>query len=238
VGRLRDDREVALDAPAEQHLRRCAAEALRDPSDGVVGQKAAGAEWAVRVEHDVVLLACVEERLAIGVRVELHLVYRGRDVRSREHLRQLGRIEVGDADRSRIAALSSLLHPRPRPRRPALRPMDDVQIDVVDAEELQAPLDRRDRIPVPGIELRGDEHLVTRDAAGAQALADALFVAVCLRRVDVPIAELERPANGVHARAAVRDLPHAESEQRNRVAVGEWTRLGVLLRSVHEPLQG
>ena len=81
-----------------------------------------------------------------------------------------------------------------------------------------------DRIAARGTELRRYEHLVARDPALAQSLPDAFLVAVCLGRVDVSIPELERPADGVHALGAVRDLPHAEAEQRDRVAVRECAR--------------
>ena len=56
---------------------------------------------------------------------------------------------------------------------------------------------------VDRIELRGDEDLVARHAAVAQGAADARLVAVGLRGVDVAVAELERPANGVLALGAV-----------------------------------
>ena len=55
------------------------------------------------------------------------------------------------------------------------------------------------------------------------ALPDALLVAVGLGGVDVAVAELERPADGVLALGAVGDLPDAESERRHLVAVGELT---------------
>ena len=75
-----------------------------------------------------------------------------------------------------------------------------------------------------GVELGRDEDLVAGDPALAQALSDAFFVAVGLGRVDVPIAELERPADGVHAVGPVRNLPHAETQERDRVAVRECAR--------------
>src|SRR5262245_3522812 len=104
----------------------------------------------------------------------------GATVADCQQLPKLAAVEVGDTDRSRISELACPLHPGPRPRRAALGPMDDVEIDVDEAETLEAPLDLRDGISERGMELRGDEHLVPRDAALAQALTDALLVAVRL----------------------------------------------------------
>ena len=99
--------------------------------------------------------------------------------------------------------------------------MDDVQIDVVDPEPLQAPLDFRNRVLPCGRELGGEEHLLARDTALAQPLPHAFLVAVRLRRVDVPVPELERPADGAHALGAVRHSPDTEADQRDLVAVRE-----------------
>ena len=89
----------------------------------------------------------------------------------REQLLELGDAEVGDADRARVPALAGALHPRPRPGRPALRPVDDVEVDRLDARAARGSARasatgsrRRD-------ELRRDEHLLARDAAVAQCPA-------------------------------------------------------------------
>ena len=66
--------------------------------------------------------------------------------------------------------------------------MDDVQVDAVDPEPLKAPLELCDRVSPCGMELGGDEHVIARDAAFAQPLADALLVAVGLGGVDVAVA--------------------------------------------------
>ena len=61
------------------------------------------------------------------------------------------------------------------------------------------------------------------DAAVAKRLADALLVAVGLGGVDVAVAELQRPADGVLALGPVGHLPDAEPERRHLVAIGELT---------------
>src|SRR5436305_12627770 len=114
--------------------------------------------------------------------------------------------------------LTRSLHPGPRPGRAALGPVDDVQIDVVDPESLQAAFDLPNRVLPRRKELGGDEDLLARDTALAQPLSDAFLVAVGLCRIDVSVPDLERPADGVRAFAAARHLPDAKAEQRALVA--------------------
>ena len=71
-------------------------------------------------------------------RVELDLVDDRRHGRVGNDLIELVWVEVRHADRSGVAALASGLHPGPGPGRPTFRPVNDVQVDVVDAEPLDA----------------------------------------------------------------------------------------------------
>ena len=103
------------------------------------------------------------------------------------------------------------LHARPRPGRSTLRPVYEVEVDLVESEPAQALLCFGLRILRPWIELGRDEDLLARQAAGAQGLADGLFVAVGLRRVDVTVAELERPAHRFLGLLAGPNLPDAET---------------------------
>src|SRR4051812_5315038 len=178
---------------------------------------APGAESAVRLEHDAPPAALLEERPAVLERAELCLVDDGRGARRGRELLELVDAEVRDPDRSRAAELARSLHSRPGPRGTTLRPVDDVEVDLVDAEPPQAVLRRGRRVLVPRIELGGEEDLLARHAALAKPLADALLVAVRLRGVDVPVAELECPPHGVHALGPVGHLPDAEPEHRDPV---------------------
>ena len=99
--------------------------------------------------------------------------------------------------------------------------MDDVQVDLLDAEPFQAPLRLGLRVLPRRIELGGDENLLARHAAVAKGAADARLVAVCLGGVYMAVAELQRPADRVLGLGPVRDLPHAEAENRDLVAVCE-----------------
>jgi hypothetical protein len=99
--------------------------------------------------------------------------------------------------------------------------VDEVEVDVVDVELLDAVRNLSEGVAAPWVELCRDEHLVARDAALAQRLAHARLVAVRLRGVDVAVTQLECRADGVHARWSVRHLPHPEPEQWHRCSVGE-----------------
>src|SRR5204863_2589059 len=101
--------------------------------DRRVGKVSAGPERAVRLEGDVVLLAGLEHRSPVLEGAELHLVDHWRDGGDGEQRLQFADVEVGDADRAGVAQLARPFHARPGPGGTALRPVDDVQVDVVDA---------------------------------------------------------------------------------------------------------
>src|SRR5579864_2155480 len=125
---------------------------------------------AVGLERNPAPATRLEQSLAVLVGAELDLVNHGHNRCARKHLLQLAGVEVGDTDRARIAKLARLLHPGPRPGRAARWPVDDVEVDVVDAETLQAPFDLCNRVRPRRKELRGDEHVLARNAALAQTL--------------------------------------------------------------------
>ncbi|MBT2245615.1 hypothetical protein JQK15_19010 [Sphingobium sp. BHU LFT2] len=99
--------------------------------------------------------------------------------------------------------------------------MDEHEVDVIEAQRLQRAVD-----PLPGIgvalafgdELGGDEYLVARHAARAQAIADAALVLVGLRGIDVAIADTDRVAHGAGG-GVIGDHPGAEAELRDGDAV-------------------
>ena len=101
--------------------------------------------------------------------------------------------------------------------------MDEVQVDIVEPQLGQRKVERvqcrlRALVAVP--ELRRDEELAAIDAGGGQRSTDTLFVVVGLRRVDVPVADLERVDHDA-LRLCRLDLKYAEAELGNRGAVIE-----------------
>jgi hypothetical protein len=99
--------------------------------------------------------------------------------------------------------------------------VDQVQVDLVDAEPPQAGLQLTLGVPAAGAELGGQEHVLAGHPGGAQRLADAALVAVGLGGVDVPVARLQRPADGAPGLRAVGGLPHAQAQQRHGQPVAD-----------------
>ena len=101
--------------------------------------------------------------------------------------------------------------------------MDEEQIDVVEAERGQRAVKRGARVVgavEAVVELARDEDLASVEAEGANRLADAALVAVHLRGVDMPVADLEGLRDGFGG-VAGRDLKDAEAELWDGVTVVE-----------------
>jgi hypothetical protein len=77
--------------------------------------------------------------------------------------------------------------------------VDQVQVNLVDAESSQALPGLGGGVVAPWVELGRDEYLVAGQAAVAQRFSDALLVAVGLSRVDmaVPRSSAQRTASTV-----------------------------------------
>src|SRR5699024_10576630 len=103
------------------------------------------------------------------------------------------------------------------------RPVDEVEVDVVEAELLEALAERTLGLlgPVAIVpQLGRDEELITGDAGLRDGAAHALLIAVDSGGVDVAVADFE--GIGDDALGLVRvDLEHAEAQLRDRLAVVE-----------------
>jgi hypothetical protein len=99
--------------------------------------------------------------------------------------------------------------------------VDEIQVQVVEAEALQRRLERAPGAGFAGVldpELGRDEKLLARDARGADRAADRFLVLVGRGGVDVPVAGGERLADGALGLLR-RDLVDAEAEDRDLDAV-------------------
>ncbi len=105
--------------------------------------------------------------------------------------------------------------------------MDEVQVDVVETEPVEASFELDGGIGEGGMELCRHEHLVSGDSAVAQRPTDAFLVAVCLGGVDVAVSRLERRADRFLAFGSVRYLPGAEAEHRHPASVVKATGFAV-----------
>src|SRR5262249_2038752 len=126
------------------------------------------------LRHDFLPRVVRPEPRLRELRVELHLVHGRHDTcRIDQRIDVLG-LEVGDADRKRLATLSQLDH-----RLPALdvepeawqRPVDQVEVDLVEPQPLDALFERAQGRMVSmfgATELRGDEELAPREPGDPQ----------------------------------------------------------------------
>ena len=94
-----EQRDLLLNAPAQQDLRGGASVSLGDGGNELAGKVAPVSEWAIGLEHDIHLAACVEEAGTVLVGAELDLVDRRSGLGGPEERRQLCDGEVRDADR-------------------------------------------------------------------------------------------------------------------------------------------
>jgi hypothetical protein len=110
----------------------------------------------------------------------------------------------------------------------------EVQVDGVQAQLREALVDRGERL-VTGLavvpELRRDEQLVPRDAAGGDGTSDAFLVAVDGRGVDVAVTGLEGVADDALGLRGI-DFEDAEAELRDGVSVVEGEEGNLMSSSV------
>ena len=160
------------------------------------------------------------------VRADLQLVDVGRRPGVVDHPLQVRRGEVRRSDRPHQAVATQLHQPVEGVDVAVLvriRPVDEQQVEVVEAEAFKAclagPPGALKTVPLL-VELRGDEQFLARHAGAAQPTADAALVLVVLRSVDEPVARLNRgryhPLGG-----GVVHRPGPEPELRNADAVRE-----------------
>ena len=193
--RLGDDREALLEVPRDHHLRRRAAEPVRDLRNRrIVQQPFALADRAPALRHDAVRLVVGDLVGSLVMRVQLDLVDRGRHAgRGDDAVEMLGQ-EIGDADRARLARLAKLHQRLPRRHVPVLRgrrPVDEVQVDRVHSQQRQALVQRRRRVALPLVPQLGRDERVGR----LDAFADAALVAVDGGGVDQPETGVEPAAD-------------------------------------------
>src|SRR6478752_5122434 len=135
-------------------------------------------------------------------------------------------MEVAHADGPGVAVLLPLHQAAPAVDILALlarRPVDQVQIDVVQPEPLEADLQRilgRLKTQIRGRELGSDEQFLTGDARRGDRPAHRFLIAVGGRGVDQPVAGFQRRRHGLLG-LGIRQLTDAEADHRDRVLVVE-----------------
>src|SRR5215208_2307822 len=224
--RLREHDVASLDVPPQNDLRRRLAHVISDPGDGGIVEHLALRYWRPRFGGDAVILSVFSYGFVGEVGVYLDLVHRRYRVGLRGQPLQVVDLEVRYADRAGTAVVVKLFERHPGGDEVAVverrqRPVDQEQIHVVEAQigerRVQSPAGVVGLVQSV-VELARDEDVVAVDARGANPLTDLYLVAVHLRRVDVPVADLDGLSNRLCGVFGL-DLKHPETELRDCVSI-------------------
>src|SRR5215218_1342073 len=213
---LGDDDDLPLDEPTQDDLRDRLPVLTRDGAEDWVGEEVVLAlvKRSPRLDLHPPLAHEVLFDLPLVEGVRLDLVDGRNDLVVLDQVYEAVRVEVGDADRPDAPLAVERLHGAPGAVVVPEGLVDEVQVEVVDAESLQGGLECAASALLAGVldpELGRDEKIFARDAAGADRATDRLFVLVGGCRVDVAVACGERVRNRLLS-GFRGDLVDAESE--------------------------
>src|SRR5438552_4773068 len=221
--RFRNDDEPVLQAPADENLSRRPSVLRDDLSDDRMVESVSTREGAVRLQLNAFALAELEQRPLVQEGMKLDLVHGGWDGRRGEQFLQVANRVVADPDRAGESLVADLLQRLPGFLPQARHgPVDQVQVDVVEAELAATLLERPQRrlvavVVVP--ELRRDEDLFPRDPALPDRGPEIPFVPVELRGIEMAVPDFEGVCDRLARLLSGSGLPHAEAEDRHLVPV-------------------
>jgi hypothetical protein len=158
--------------------------------------------------------------------MQFHLVQHRRHAGLADDPLDMFGAEIGNADRPRPALVLELHQCLPAVDiAVAARrwPVDEVEVDIVGAEPFEALVEgfQRGIVALRVVpELGGEENVLTVDAGGAHALADAVLVAVDRGRIDMAVAGFERDADRRRG-DIVGCLPDAEPDLGDGIVIME-----------------
>jgi len=215
---------VLLDEPPERHLRRRLPVSVADLGEGVVVEHRASRERAVRRQCHVVFSTDGAQFRLIGVRVIEDLVGDDRAVGDPNRVPELRGREVADAEVADPTSFAEFGHRGQRLLDGDARvwPVDQEQVQIVDAEIVEARLDGVDHVVVPEVRaphLRGEKQLLPGNVGGVDRPSHGGLVLVHLCGVDVSVAEVQRGPDRVDTRLPL-VLPGSEADLRDTCTVG------------------
>ena len=187
--------------------------------------------------------SALRSSVLVEQRVQLDLVDHRRDEGQVDDRRQMFLGEVGDSDRTGMSFSAGLDHAAEgvhilTHRRG--RPVNQVEVDVIQAQSLQAGATgslRLDETVVFGGQLGGDEQLRAGNPGGRDRAADAGFVAVDRGGVNEPAADFQRRRYRAFG-LVVRQIGDAQAKHRHGVFVIEsygWYGGARLASQRHSP---
>src|SRR5215217_8007766 len=223
-----------VEQPAQGDLAGRLAVRLADPRERLVAGHAAVGERGVGRDEHLALAREIEQPGLAKERVVLDLVAEHRCML--ERLREQPRREVRHAEVADPAGLAQLDErgDGALERHGLVGPVQQQEIQVVRAQGTQGVFGRgleRVRLEVAREDLRGEEDVRAVHFALREAIADLRLVLVRARGVDLPVADLERVADGLRRIGAL-DLPGPEAQPRHPRAL-DLDGLGRLIRCGH-----
>ena len=212
--------------PPQNNLRRRFAVFLRQLPKQWKAEVASLAERSPCLRHDALPVAEFNRRILLEPRIALDLVHRRADIRLRQKLLQMHRLEVAHTDRPDPARLIQPLQNAPRFRHLADRPVQIVHVEIVQPETLQRTIKKLlltalAHILVP--DFRRNKKRFPLRPAFLDTLADILLILVIFCRIDAAITRLNRVLHGVH-RFLPAALPETNPDARDREAVVQFDR--------------
>lgn len=215
--------------PVEQDLGSALVVLLGNGVDCGVFKLVTTSQGRVSLDLNAVLVAKLDESLALAEGVNFDLVDSGNDGGILEKVLDVGSTEVRNTNGLDLAELLGSLESTPALKALLLilgRGVDQIQVKVVEAELVQRVAKSVEGsfvavISIP--ELGADENILTRGAGllepGADSTTTSLLVGISSSRVDVAVASLEGSSDSVLSLLAVRSLVYTKSNLGNRVAV-------------------
>ena len=188
------------------------------------------------LDHDAVLLAELDQLQRRIADVEQDLVHHRLDGAGFHQAVQVADLEVGNADGTQLAFFIGIFQRTPCGTvalhitvialvdlDPRLRTVDDHHVQIIQTHLFQGLVDALLGFLV-GLMLCGDlgndKQLFARNAAGADALADAALVAVSLCRIKMAVAQLCGLTDSLGSICVV-DEPGAKAQLRNLDAIAQ-----------------
>ena len=163
-------------------------------------------------------------RFPLVERVQLDLVDERHRLLVQQEVGQAVGPEVADADGLYPPCLVILLQGTPCPVHVAHRPMEQVDVHVVEAHRFQRPVEGSHRLVVAAhlgrFQLGGDEHLPARKPAVAHGPAHRFLVLIAGSRVNQAVARFHGVDDRPFALLRVGDPEHSVSQCRDSHSVG------------------
>ena len=170
-----------MKGPAKTDLRGGLHVFCGEDAHHIVVEISAAGQRSISLNLDPLILTVFQQFLLVAVRVEFNLIYSGNDPGIFFQFLQMPDLEIADADGLCLSGFQQFFHCFPSVEKTSgNRPVNEVQIHVIQLQPLQASAERILNIPQPlGVvpDFGCDEQVFAGDAALSDSPSDGIFVA-------------------------------------------------------------